>query len=673
MFQKDQKKLPLHTQPDEQHIIDISDEGCLLPSPEEKPGIIKSLLPVPIWPHKYIFGAYEIEYATPAQQEFYAFFKNEFRNNRCLDVEENTNYLFTLLFELLDDYKIHGDINTIEHQIKLMGDAYPVTRSYAISYLVKLLAEKESQRSELFDKAARQVIATRQASSQQLKSIFNLSDSETKQLLLELEEAGVIAQLSDGENATVLMTNIFQIQPEISEETEHRLIEDFPDFFWSLGQRYAQQLGLDKREKKILDQMRLYENNFNSIEVLRIEIFKLLLLGISDLDESYRTEGSSLTLQINEMGDLIARKHYRYRLNSRNHNAALRSAPNDVYSALFKICENEVREHYHHKRKVQIPPYCDHPQIVDTSGNNLFERFREVLHPFLSLLPPLDEVTENELNRRNPTRWKTVFSELAEQLEALEPSVFIRRVLQLGKENIKNPALENIYLEAFRTMTTKDPKSALILYLYYLECILDSGKEVYKPIPKNQHKLLFNDDSQQKEFEKIVDAFCNDRDLSAALHLTERIYLPKRKKIRIDASDIHQIQLHHAATVDLLNEYLGEEEEGVLPEQPITDHLPSLQSPQENKSTVSADQKGRYIVNLNEVQLQFIQLFTENNLKLDEQEANRFAKEHNCFLSQLIESVNDTCYDTLDDVLIEEEDATYTIAPDYFNLIKHHD
>jgi hypothetical protein len=35
----------------------------------------------------------------------------------------------------------------------------------------------------------------------------------------------------------------------------------------------------------------------------------------------------------------------------------------------------------------------------------------------------------------------------------------------------------------------------------------------------------------------------------------------------------------------------------------------------------------------------------------------------------LIESINDTCYEFLDDILIEEEDDYYTIDTNYFQKI----
>jgi hypothetical protein len=46
-----------------------------------------------------------------------------------------------------------------------------------------------------------------------------------------------------------------------------------------------------------------------------------------------------------------------------------------------------------------------------------------------------------------------------------------------------------------------------------------------------------------------------------------------------------------------------------------------------------------------------------------------FAKSKGIFKNQLIESINEICYDFLDDVLIEEEDDYYTINRNYFQTI----
>ena len=54
---------------------------------------------------------------------------------------------------------------------------------------------------------------------------------------------------------------------------------------------------------------------------------------------------------------------------------------------------------------------------------------------------------------------------------------------------------------------------------------------------------------------------------------------------------------------------------------------------------------------------------------LDPQEVEAFATGRGLFKNQLIEGINDACYEYLDDVLIEEEDDGYVAYKEYFMKI----
>ena len=64
-----------------------------------------------------------------------------------------------------------------------------------------------------------------------------------------------------------------------------------------------------------------------------------------------------------------------------------------------------------------------------------------------------------------------------------------------------------------------------------------------------------------------------------------------------------------------------------------------------------------------------IEFFTKSNFSVSQSELESFAKSKGVFKNQLIESINETCFDFLDDVLIEEEDDYYTINSNYFQRI----
>jgi hypothetical protein len=70
-----------------------------------------------------------------------------------------------------------------------------------------------------------------------------------------------------------------------------------------------------------------------------------------------------------------------------------------------------------------------------------------------------------------------------------------------------------------------------------------------------------------------------------------------------------------------------------------------------------------------EIHTAALELFAKSNFSIPQNELELFAKSKGIFKNQLVESINETCYDFLDDVLIEEEDDYYIINTNYFQSI----
>lgn len=60
---------------------------------------------VPYWEHTYVYSAGYLENANRVQKQFYNYFKEEFLKGHYLNIENNSNYAFVLMFDLCDDYK----------------------------------------------------------------------------------------------------------------------------------------------------------------------------------------------------------------------------------------------------------------------------------------------------------------------------------------------------------------------------------------------------------------------------------------------------------------------------------------------------------------------------------------------------------------------------------------
>ena len=186
---------------------------------------------------------------------------------------------------------------------------------------------------------------------------------------------------------------------------------------------------------------------------------------------------------------------------------------------------------------------------------------------------------------------------------------------------------------------------------------------------KTIQKNLFKTEEQLKYFEVIVQEFVNDKDLNKALSSISKVYAVKRKKIKLDEETIQQVQQQHSGTVELLNEYLRDDSEDT------TDTL--IEESNDTEIELIVSQKKTEIsqsifleeLSLKPIQSKTLELFAKNNLIIAQSEIETFAKSNGVFKNQLIDSINDTCYEYLDDLLIEEDDDDYTINNTYYQRI----
>ena len=181
-------------------------------------------------------------------------------------------------------------------------------------------------------------------------------------------------------------------------------------------------------------------------------------------------------------------------------------------------------------------------------------------------------------------------------------------------------------------------------------------------------KQLFTDEVQEKAFEEILYQLKNDKDLQKALAATAGLFEIKRKKIRLNDTRIREAESAFTETVELLKDYLDEETETTPP------------PPEElAAASVSAESmpipppiNDRYLLSLqlNPVQTTLLDIFKKNNFLLGASDLEAYAKDNGAFRNQLIDSINEACYETLDDVLIEEEEENYVIQEHYFQRVQ---
>lgn len=586
-------------------IIDVTDQSYRINSNNN---LKKYSSGVPYWSHHYVYSYSELNSASAEQKKFYNIFKINFLNGEYFDLEGNTNYAFILLFDLLNEYDSHKDISKLESQLKILGQCYSKTKSYGISFLIEKM------------------------------ELDGYSDDVSR---LRAEDRYGYQNYNS----------------------------NYDYDYWRLGSKYKSKLNLNDEEVNLLNKLWSPSNNFCSIEFCCLEVLKLYIAVIAELKAKYESEGTTIEKEFTFVADVIARKHFKYRNGSQNYKYSIESTTNTFYSNIFKYCENAVRESYGHKRKLNTDSYYTNEEVKSEFDSKIITKVIELLPTLISKITPPDEATEIELNSQTTSRWKIKFEELTTNFQS-NSSAFIEDIIELGKVNKKNPSIENIFFEASKFIAKYDKVASLKLYVHYLYHDLKSATFDNKQLTKTIQKSLFKTNEQLHDFEQIVSELIKDKKLEKALNAVPKIYEVKRKKIQLDRTTIKEVQQQHTGTVELLNEYLRDEfedENNTIQSQEINSEEIKIEIIQKNEKSHHSAFLGE--LSLNPIHISILELFSKNNFSILQSEIEDFTKPKGIFKNQVIESINETCYEVLDDVLIEEEDEYYTIIPEYFQKI----
>lgn len=431
-----------------------------------------------------------------------------------------------------------------------------------------------------------------------------------------------------------------------------------------LGHRFKEKLYLNVREVDWLNKFWNPDNIFLSVEGCCIAVIRLYLACIKAVDKEYKQSDSSFETCISNLTDNAMQVLYPGK--SKNDAVYYRERlESDIYLTIFKRAENAVREKYRQKRKLNEDfPYDKYSAAFE---DQIGRFVAEAVVSRDKAIPPADRVTEIQLNAQNNTRWRLFFDEIEQKVSRDNYAACISEVVQLAALNINNPQKENIFFEASKLFASYDRQDAVRFYLKYLHADLRSEKADQKQLPKNIHKSLFKTEQEKQSFELVAGNLVQTLNLKAALEEVPGIFAKKRRTVQLDAAAIEAVISAHNETVESLNKLLQDdepEEVAVLP--PIASI--TLLPPVVEIKTGNAIAFAEGIV-LNNHQEELLSVFKENAFSLPAEKVGHFAKERKLFRDQLIESINSSCYEVLDDLLIEEYDDTYTITESYFQTI----
>ena len=438
-------------------------------------------------------------------------------------------------------------------------------------------------------------------------------------------------------------------------------------FLGKLGDEYKTQLRLNEQQVAILNKLWYPDNNFSSIPFCRTEIVKLFVLLLSDLSYKYLKGGTTIEVQFNTLADLLTRNHIKTGLNDYNYKFTLLSFLNDIHFNIFKHAENALRAHYGHTRKINTEIDCNDEEIKSLYQTQITDKLLQILPIWIPRVDLPDSSTEILLNTQSTGRWKIKFEELKLRFYS-NPQEFLNEVISLADLNRNNPSLEMIYYEAAKEMSSVDQETALKLYTYYIHADLQSDTFDNRPLNKTSVKKLFKTDEQYAGFQLIISRLIDTRDLKQALASIADVLSPKRKKIQLDHNAIIHINQRHAGTVELLNKYLqdDEEEQNTNSSKVVPSIVPLATPLQSSQSTQTIFMEG---IQFSAIQNSVVIHFAKSNFTVPQFELEQMAKEHGAFKNQLIDSINECCYELLDDVLIEEEEDNYIIYEHYYQNI----
>jgi len=424
-----------------------------------------------------------------------------------------------------------------------------------------------------------------------------------------------------------------------------------------LGTRYKKILQLDRASEELLNKLWYPGNNFYDIPFCQQQIITLFHKVIVNLQSVYAAAQQTIDLQFSAAADVIVRKQYRYRQGSDNYKYCIQSSITEFYILILKHCENAIRERYEHKRKLSIDTYTI-SEVNNAVEDLILSKVKEIISKEIAHVVPPDEATEIELNAQNTTRWKSRLKQLENELQAKDGRQFLKEVELLGKLNKKNPSIEHIFFESSKIISRSDRGVALILYIQYISYDLISATFDNKPLPKTLQKALFDNEEQAATFDNIISTFIKNRNVEQALAEVKQLYLPKRKKITLDRTSITETSRKHKDTVERLT-WLLQDDEIVVQDIQQDDYKAF-----DNIITTAPD-----TLNLNQDQKGLMKLFEKHSYCLPKSELSNYARSAGIFPDQLIESINETCYDIIDDLLIEEEDAVYIINENKYKTI----
>lgn len=323
--------------------------------------------------------------------------------------------------------------------------------------------------------------------------------------------------------------------------------------------------------------------------------------------------------------------------------------PENHWFDLFKYCVFQLKKEY----VLFLPVSQDELGEVNRIESVIHESTKGEVLKALSGLAKLTIEQEKKLYSVDRKRWGIIIDDLKTNYS--DSSLFYEEVKLKESMNSSIVAKRNLYYESYSFMIDKDKVLALKFYLHYLHVGSESDTFKFRVITRQHQKILFANDEQLKKFNELLRRYNKKKNLNDSLIDIEQLFIKKRKKIVLDEKAILSAKEDLNGVVDLLNEYLEDEYYVEKEAFPVMEKLPAEASTR---------------ITFNNIQSEFLNMVSKQLYSISLVDTDAFANSKGVFKSQLIDGINDLCYDLLDDMLIEEGDGdNYILNEKYYKKI----
>ena len=265
-----------------------------------------------------------------------------------------------------------------------------------------------------------------------------------------------------------------------------------------------------------------------------------------------------------------------------------------------------------------------------------------------STIRMLSDSEERKLFKNDTKRPIRIYDYCVRHFDKNHPEIFYSTICRLNsfRNEINIVHLRNIFYKAYSFMADFDRFISLQCYLHYLTVKSASDTFQYKVISKRNVSKLFDNETQKIKFDAICNQFRQDNDTEKAFKQLDELFMRVRRKISLNIESIKEAKEKHNEVVQILEKYL-DNDESETEKQPV---VIKIDDTPDNKKDLFA-------------------YFISRSFRLNRQEVNIFAKSRGLFGDTFIERINDEYYETLDDLLIEEDGDYYILNEDYYHQL----